>query len=49
VDGYAINMREEVATATKVKWWVLEGVVVVVEIVLEKRARRLQARYGWSF
>jgi hypothetical protein len=46
VDGYAINMRGEVATATMVKWMVLEEVVVVVGIVLEKRARRLQARYG---
>jgi hypothetical protein len=46
VGGYVINMREEVATATMVKWLVLEGVVVVVEIVLERRARRLQARYG---
>jgi hypothetical protein len=46
VGGYVINMREEVATATMVKWLVLEGVVVVAEIVLERRARRLQARYG---
>jgi hypothetical protein len=45
VGGYAINMREGVATATKVKWMVLEEVVVVVEIVLEKRVRRPRARY----
>jgi tryptophan synthase alpha subunit len=34
-DGYTINKREEVATATKVKWWVKDGVVVGVEIVPE--------------
>jgi hypothetical protein len=37
VGGYVINMRGEVAMATMVKWLVLEGVVVVVVIVLEKR------------
>jgi hypothetical protein len=46
VDGYAINMREEVATATKVKWWVWDGVVIVAVIVLGRPIRRLQARYG---
>jgi hypothetical protein len=30
-----INMWEEVVTVTKVKWWVKDGVVVVVVIVLE--------------
>jgi hypothetical protein len=33
--SYAINMRGEVVTVTKVKWWVMDGVVVVVVIVLE--------------
>jgi hypothetical protein len=36
VGGYAINMREEVATATKVKWLVMDEVVVVVAIVLKR-------------
>jgi hypothetical protein len=43
VGGYAINMREGVATATKVKWLVLGEVVVVAVIVLERRVRRRQA------
>jgi hypothetical protein len=34
-DGYAINRREEVAMVTKVKWWVEDGVVIVVGIVLK--------------
>jgi hypothetical protein len=33
--SYAINMQEEVATATKVKWWVMDDVVAVMGIVLE--------------
>jgi hypothetical protein len=40
VGGFVINRREEVATATMVKWLVLEGVVVVVVIVLEKQVQR---------
>jgi hypothetical protein len=35
VGDYTINMWEEVATATKVKWWVMDDVVVVTGIVLE--------------
>jgi hypothetical protein len=34
--GYVIDMWEEAAAATKVKWWVMDGVVVVVVIVLER-------------
>jgi hypothetical protein len=45
VDSYAINMREEVAMAMKVKWWVEDGVVIVVVIVLGRPIRRLRARY----
>jgi hypothetical protein len=48
VGGYAINMREEVATATMVKWLVLEGVVVVVGNILGKRVRRLRAHHDLS-
>jgi hypothetical protein len=46
VGGFVINMQEEVATAMMVKWLVLEGVVVGAEIVLERQAQRLRARYG---
>jgi hypothetical protein len=35
-DGYVINMWEEVAMVMKVKWWVMDRVVVVVAIVLER-------------
>jgi hypothetical protein len=45
VDGYAINMWEEVATATKVKWWVEDRVVIVLVIVLGRPVRRLWARH----
>jgi hypothetical protein len=49
VGGYVINMRGEVATVTMVKWLVLEGVVVVVGNVLEKRVRCLQVHCDSSF
>jgi hypothetical protein len=42
--GYVINTQEEVATVTMVKWLVLEGVVVVVAIILERRVRCPQVR-----
>jgi hypothetical protein len=35
-DSCAINMWEKVAMAMKVKWWVKDGVVVVVVIILEQ-------------
>jgi hypothetical protein len=43
VDDYAINMREEVVMVTKVKWWVMDDVVIVMEIILEwlVRCRRV--------
>jgi hypothetical protein len=34
--GYTINMQKEVTTATKVKWLVMDEVVVVVVIVLKR-------------
>jgi hypothetical protein len=45
VDGYTINMWGEVTTVTKVKWWMEDGVVIVVVIVLRRPIRHLRARY----
>jgi hypothetical protein len=48
-DGFLINMWEEVATATKVKWWVKDGVVFVVVIILEQLVQCHQVHRDLNF
>jgi hypothetical protein len=48
MDDYAIDMREEVMMVMKVKWWVMDDVGVVMEIILEWLVQCCQVHCEWN-